>query len=261
EPGEGENGDWADRLADGERMEQERAGDRRHRGKEIGSLAGEPVGHRAAVREPGGVDPERVDVGVALDVGNDGPHEADVVQAAGGRRPAARAGVPAPLGPRWIVALGVRDDEPDGVGELLEAREALLLGWIARPAVEVEDERHLVAAVVARGNMDVVVPGQVLELDLDARRVARRPGEDAMRSEDQDGECERDRRPAETRIVAHVPAPIALHSSSWARGRPSGNASARVGSGGVLHECLRGRAAWAGETTLVTCASSSEKAR
>ena len=138
----------AARLARAE-VDPEHARDRRDRREGVGHLAAEAVGEEAAVGHPRCVDAVRIYAVVRRDFRDERLDERDVVDRVRPRGAAAFPRVPARRD-----ALGVRDEKPVRVGGVVHPREEDLLGAVRAEAVEVQDERETVEAVVARRRVD-----------------------------------------------------------------------------------------------------------
>ena len=87
---EGDHRDRTGRLAVTDILFEEIESRGRHRREHVGRVAREVVGHAAAHREAGGVDPLGIDAGHHADLRHQSPGEGDVVDV----RHAARADVP-----------------------------------------------------------------------------------------------------------------------------------------------------------------------
>ena len=138
---EGEHRDLARRHAARERADRDRERDGRGGGEQVGRLAREPVGHRAAVREAGGVDAPRVDRRLFLHPRDQRADERDVVVRGAAADPAV-PGVAQPLRPGR--------DEAARVGQGQESGHRALHLRGRREPVHVDHERNGRAGVAGR---------------------------------------------------------------------------------------------------------------
>ena len=146
-------------------------GNRGDRGKAIGGLGRQGIGHHPSVGYAGRIDAAQVDGCARGDVRDDLQEEADVIDLLRDRQAAALPRVPAVLrlfrhgigrehsrDPR---AVGVRNEIPVLVGGVVHARLQLLQHPVLRCAGQVEHERKWLAIGGCRRNVQQVVPGSV----------------------------------------------------------------------------------------------------
>lgn len=133
----------------------QRARHRRDRGEDIGTVTRQPVGHEATVGHAGGEDVPGSDVEVVHQLCGQRDQEPNVVEmtAIRRRRP--------PVGPAFVVAVRIDNQQVGGVGNSVEIGESLLSGSGAATTVQAD---HQPGGLSGR-HVQAITAGQAPELE------------------------------------------------------------------------------------------------